>query len=93
MELLDDTIDMWFENQLLNPEFPMSMDVFISGFGNPVRDALLERMRAARNHLLRHQLLWRFPQAIHAQGATDIVHNQDFRFRVSAAADSGILRV
>ena len=46
MELLDDTIDMWFEDQLLNPEFPMSMDVFISGFGNPLRDALLERMRA-----------------------------------------------
>ncbi|MEO2002738.1 MAG: hypothetical protein ABGY41_01400 [Candidatus Poribacteria bacterium] len=46
MELLDDTIDMWFEDELLNPEFPMSMDVFISGFRNPLRDALLDRMAA-----------------------------------------------
>ncbi|MBT5531446.1 hypothetical protein HOK31_00210 [Candidatus Poribacteria bacterium] len=46
MELLDDTIDMWFGDELLNPEFPMSTDVFISGFRNPHRDALLELMRA-----------------------------------------------
>ncbi len=46
IELLDDTIDMWFEDELLNPEFPMTMDVFLSGFNDQQRDRLLERMRA-----------------------------------------------
>ena len=45
LELHRDTLDRWNDGDLLNPQFPMSMDVFVVGFENEMGPNLASHLR------------------------------------------------